>query len=127
MAKLTLVGTVAVITTGIPKKHIETLLKFKPDKTKLLDEDKKPRFAVGFGAPSCSAFGITFNGESATGEATATFPMPNHIAPDERVGWAKDQFGYALLSLNELEAQMADAMAQCTTEFERMDGSITIL
>lgn len=127
MAKLTLVGTAAVITSGIPKKHIETLLKFKPESTKLKDEDKKVRFAVGFGAPSCSNFGLTFNGESATGEATATFNVPADLAPEKRTDWAKDNFGYALLSMNELEAQMRQSMELCNTEFEAMNGSITIL
>ena len=129
MAKLTVIGTVAVITSATPKAHIETLLKFKPDSTKLFDdENKKTRFVLALGnKASASQYGVTLDGVSATGEATATFPMPEGLAPEKRADWAKDTFGYALLSLNELEAKMAASIEATKAEFELMNGSITVL
>lgn len=127
MAKLNILGNAVVITSGIPKKDIETLAKFKPAATKLLDDDKKVKFVVALGnTAQASSYGIVFNGESVTGEATATFEMPD-MKPEARAAWAKDTYGYALLSLNETEAQMALAKEACVAEFAAMDGSITVM
>ena len=127
MAKLNILGNAVVITSGIPKKDIETLAKFKPAATKLLDDDKKVKFVVVLGANAqASSYGVVFNGESVTGEATATFEMPD-MKPEARAAWAKDTYGYALLSLNETEAQMALAKEACVAEFAAMDSSITVM
>jgi len=125
MAKLKLIGTAAVITSNIKAEVLSQLSKFKPKALQLVDSDKNIVFAVGGGPiATASKKGITFNSTNTEGFATATFDVGNGIVDKE--AYAKDNFGYAMLKLNELEVQIVGAASELEADFNAMSNSISV-
>jgi len=128
MSKLTIVGNAAVLTSALKVAVIKTLSKFKPEALKLKDDKGAVQFIIGLGnKPAVSQYGVAFNGEAVDGSATVTMSIPDGVAPENKADWAKDTFGYAILSLNTLETQATTEMAITAGEFEAMNGSITVM
>jgi hypothetical protein len=128
MAKIKICGDAAVLTSAVTVKDIKTLSKFKPNALKLIDpETKDELYAIGMGSTaSLSKFGATFTGEDARGCATATIALPIGIENEKKKEYTKDSFGYALLSLQKVEAQIVEVMATTRAEFENMDDAIEL-
>jgi hypothetical protein len=130
MANIKILGAAAVVTSGITVKVLTTLKKFKPDALKLVDpETKETKFAVGMGKNgSFSNFGIVFDGKSADDKAQLTLQIPADITDDvKKKEYVQDNYGYGLLALNNLEAQIIDVMAETETDFAQMADGIQVV
>jgi len=131
MAQLKVLGTAAVITSSVKLAQLKQLEKFKPNALKLVEETKPgaatTKFIVKTGdMSSVNQYGIVFSNESVNGFATATIGIPSYIKPEDKADYATDTFGYAMLNLNELEAQIVEATDELAADFNAMSNSITV-
>ncbi len=132
MAKTRILGTSVTITSAIKVADLKTLAKFKPEALKLTEtvgSVKEEKFSVTLGTgpsitPSVTKYGIVFNSENADGYAEVTIQIPASIAADKRKEYVAETYGYALLSLNELESQIAKVLAETEADFIAINDSI---
>lgn len=128
MANVKIFGDSIVVTSNLLMKDILKLKQFKPEALKLVDKEKKEDiFALGTGSPSFNKFGASFISTNDAGKAQATFPIPSGMTAEEKMAYAKDWYGYALLNLNKLEAQAAEILNITVGEFAEMEESITVI
>jgi hypothetical protein len=78
-------------------------------------------------APSFTKFGVVFPSTNAEGLAQVTLQIPDSIEDAKKKDFVKDTYGYALLSLNKLEDQIADIMEDTAAEFAEINESIETL
>lgn len=131
MAKTRILGTSVTITSTIKVKDLKTLAKFKPAALKLTEtvgSVKEEKFSVALDTnpitPSVTKYGIVFNSENADGYAEVTLQIPASIAADKRKEYVAETYGYALLSLNELESQIAKVLAETEADFIAINDNI---
>jgi hypothetical protein len=129
MAKITIMGDAAVVTSQIKTKDLETLKKFKPTALKLVDKDKKETyFCADEGEKaSFSKHGIVFTGTDGNGNAIATLALPTGLEADKKADYVKNNYGYGLLNLNVLEAQVNEVVEDTADEFAAMAENIQVL
>jgi hypothetical protein len=130
MANIKILGAAAVVTSVITTKVLGTLKKFKPDALKLIDpETKESKFAAGTGkVGSFTNFGIVFDGKDTNDHAQLTLQIPADITEDaKKKEYVQDNYGYGLLALNNLEAQIIDVMAETETDFAQMADGIQVV
>ena len=131
MAKMKILGTAVTITSAIKVADLKKLEKFKPEALKLIEcvgNAKEEKFSVALGTnpitPSVTKYGVVFNSENADGYAEVTLPIPTSIAADKRKEYVADTYGYALLSLNELESQIAKVLVETEADFIAINENI---
>ena len=128
MAKTKILGTSVTITSAIKVTDLKKLEKFKPAALKLTEtvgSVKEEKFSVALGtSPSVTKHGIVFNSANTDGYAEVTLQIPTSIAADKRKEYVADTYGYALLSLNELESQIAEVLAETEADFIAINEGI---
>lgn len=131
MAKTKILGTAVTITSAIKVTVFKTLKKFKPAALKLtetVDGVREEKFSVALGTnPSVTQYGIVFNSENADGYAEVTLQIPASVAADKRKEYVADTYGYALLNLNQLEAQIAAVMVETEADFVAINEGIELV
>lgn len=132
MAKLTIVGSAVVVTSGLKTSDIKKVAKYNPSGLTLSEKDdagkKKAVFMIGYDEKggSLNNNGALFNATNSDGFASLTIQL-GAMKADAREGYAKDKFGYGMISLNKLEAEFADAAKKVDDDFTAMSGSITVV
>lgn len=131
MAKTKILGTAVTITSAIKVTVFKTLKKFKPAALKLtetVDGVREEKFSVALGTnPRVTQYGIVFNSENADGYAEVTLQIPASVAADKRKEYVADTYGYALLNLNQLEAQIAAVMVETEADFVAINEGIELV
>lgn len=129
MAKVKVLGDAAVITSEIDHEVLASLKKYKPQQLKLVDpETKDELFAVSLGnTASVSKYGVVFTSKDPDGKAALTIQLPANLDGLQKTQYIKDNYGFALLSLNKIEAAIQGAAQELINEFEQMDNAIEII
>ena len=133
MAKIIIAGDAVVIQAGVTLESIKTLEKYSPKSLILteVDEDgkKQPVFRVMTtkGSGSASAAGICFAGAShdGSGLATVTAKLPDGV--HDAKAWVADEYGVAVVRLNQLEETFEAALADVDTAKAAVEANIEIL
>ena len=128
MAKIKIAGNVFVVESACTKEEIKLASKYDNKVLSLIDENKKPYFAVAYGDKgSLNRYGIVFDSETQSGDPVAcvTLPLP------EGCGDAKkrvaEYIGTALRDLELVEAQVADKIADIeVVEAATMDAIVAV-
>lgn len=132
MAKLTIMGNAAVVTSSLKVSDIDKVAKYNPAGLILVEKDdagkRKEIFRIAYNEKggSLNQFGATFNSTNKDGFATLTVDLGS-MAADRREAYAKDKFGYGLISLNALEAEFAAAATKVDADFGKMSESISVI
>ena len=128
MAKITITGDVAVITSEMKLEEIEKLEKYNRNALTLFDnEGKEPEFCVKSSTKgSINRYGAEFNGKSRDeGFATITIPVKGETK-EEVEAYLLDKTGNAILNVNKIEEQAIEALAKVDEEIAEVKSNITI-
>ena len=127
MLKATIVNSVVVFTSGNTIEELQKLKNFKPEALKLKDEKGNVKFAISTGStPSINGNGICFNEMTDSGKASLTIALaPDFETAEDKEAFIKETFGYAILTANSMDAQIAEALTQVGTDFAAMSDSIS--
>ena len=134
MAKIVVVGQAVVITSAVKFEDIKLIKKYRPEALILYKgegQEKEPVFKIGVapvGCGSISKYGVEF--ESATRDeaklATLTGVLTQEFEGEELKAFISDEYGPAILLLNELEAQLPAVVEEIAAMKDRIDRNIEI-
>lgn len=132
MAKVTIIGNAAVITSSLKLEKIKLIEKNCPEALILKggESGKEPIFRIGTtdGAGTISKYGAEFDGESRDGEKLATITLVFDLEGGE--GDVKEYFvdaiGGALAKLNEIEAALPAVVGKVEADRAEILASITV-
>lgn len=124
-------GSACVIESEFGLEQIRTLEKYRPNALRLFEGEgskKEAIFVVGTGRStgSVSEYGVSFGTqESAAGKATVTFMIPEGTEDVRK--FVEEAVGTAILNLNKVEGQFADALEEIGAELEAIRANITVM
>lgn len=130
-AAIKIAGAACIIESAFTPDQIKLLSKFRPKALALYEGEghKEEVFRVGIAAKgmgSINSVGASFGTQvSQTGKATITMMVPEGTADAKK--WAADTVGVAILNLNKVEAQFEAALAEVTSEQQRVNETITVM
>ena len=130
MAQIKILGDSLTITSALKMEDIAKLQKFTPDALQQKDAEGNVIFAVKAATntnPSFSKHGIVLTSKNSEGNASATFPLPVGIPADKKVTFVQDAFGLAIISLNKIEAQIAERSAELDVALAAVAEAVTIV
>lgn len=130
MAKIIIAGDAMVVESGYTLETIKTLENYRPKALVLYEEDGKTEaFKVGTtnGDGTINAFGASFGSASKNGEKKAIITMKLPADTADAKAYAEKTVGTAIINLNKVEAQFADALAAVEAEKETIRESITVM
>lgn len=112
MAKITIAGDVAVITSSKTLEQLKQVEKNYPDALKLRDDDGRCYFAIGTGSESVNKNGISFNGATHDGHGLAytKFCIPKDTA--DAKDYVADYVGTSFLNLQRVEKNLDIALSK---------------
>ena len=132
MAKITIAGNAAVITSAVKLEDIKTIAKYRPEALVLKggEDGKEAIFAVSVarnGVGEIGTYGAVFGAETHNDGkfATVTVGIPD-IGDADIKEVVADKFGGALAKLNALEDTLPDVIAAIDAEKTTVLDSITI-
>ena len=118
MAKIKVVGDVMVVESTQTLESIKTLEKYNPRALFLYEEDedgkKKQVFRVASttGKGNIGQYGASFGSETHDGRGIATITMCLPDGIEDAKEYVADAVGLAIVRLNKVEEQFADALAK---------------
>ena len=132
MAKITIAGDSYVITSAKTLEDIKALEKYRPKALQLIetadDGSKECVFCVGStnGNGSINAYGASFGSVTHDDRklATITMPLPRDCGDAKK--WVAEKVGVAILQLNKVEAQFAEALTAVKAEQDKVMENITV-
>jgi len=154
MANVTIAGNSYVVTSAVSMADLETVKKYRPSALTIIDPDtKETLFKVGISSGvagsgsanssggtngsgsagvcgissgSISDYGISFGGVSndAAKLATATLPIPHDVKDAKE--YVLDKAGLALVNLEKIEAEIAEALDEIRAERSSIAESIKV-
>lgn len=132
MAKITIAGDSAVITSSQTLEDIKTLEKYNPKALKLVetndDGEREEVFRVcsTTGKGSINSYGASFGSTTHDDQklATITVELPAGIANAKE--YAAERFGAAIMLLNKIEGQFRGALDTVAAEREQVMQNITV-
>ena len=127
MAKVTIAGNSFVITSAVSMADLETVKKYRPSALAITEpETKETLFRVGIGSNSVTDHGVSFGGVSNDDAklATATLPIPADV--EDAKEYVLDKAGLALVSLEKVEGEIAEVLADIRNERNSIAESITV-
>lgn len=130
MAKITIAGNAAVITSSIKMEDLKTAKKYRPEALVLKggEDGKEPIFAVDVACQgSLNQYGITFDSvaNDGSGNASVTIAIANK-GDDVKEAFA-DATGVAISNLNKVEAQLLLALEEIDADKAAVMESITVI
>jgi hypothetical protein len=130
MAKITIVGDAAVVTSTLALEDIRTIKKYRPEALILMggEDNKEPVFAVDYceGHGSIGSYGVCFSGATRDEEQKAMLTIiVGSDTPDVKE-YVADKFGSALIHLNELEDILPGVLADIAERKERIMENISV-
>ena len=129
MAKITIVGDAMVITSSKTLEDIKLLERYRPKALALYTEDgKEETFRVGTttGVGSIGTYGASFGSVSHDEDKLATITMNIPSGIEDAINYVEDVIGTAIISLNKVEEQFDDALAEVRAEKAEVRSNITI-
>ena len=130
MLNVKILGSNAVVTTPIAFSDLEKVAKLKSDLLTIKDENGKEvyKFAVNpEGKSAISKYGASFATRNAEGFAELNIAIDESIAPEDRVNYIKEQFGYNILKLSEAVAVLQDCIATFSADLEMFENAIEVV
>ena len=130
MARIVIAGDALVIESAHTLEEIKTLEKYRPKALTLYDEDGKTEiFKVGstVGRGSIGEFGASFGSAAKNDEKKATITLNIPADTTDAKAYAEDLIGVAIIHLNAVEAQFADALASVDEERAKVRENITLM
>lgn len=130
MAKVTVVGNAAVITSSVKLEDIKRVEKYRPEALILLSEDgKEPIFRVGTasGNGGISKYGVEFAEESRDSEKRAVITLGFEANTDDLKKSIVEAIGSSLIKLNKVEENIASVLGEITNEEQKLYDSIVVL
>lgn len=129
MAKITVYPKVnkALVESEVSLETIQTLTKHRPRALELRNEEKDVYFAVGLttGKGSVTTYGASFGiAADMTKPAAIEIDIPN--GTKDAPAYVEDFIGVAIINLNKVEAQFADALAEISAEKATVRENITV-
>lgn len=134
MAKISIAGNAAVITSAIKLEDYKTIAKYRPSALVLMggeEEDKIPVFMIGIsdsGEGCINNNGALFSHATRDDAKLATVTMVINGVDDEEdiKEFVADELGNALMNLNALEAKLPEVLDEITVERANVLDSITV-
>ncbi len=131
MAKIVIAGDAAVITSALKLEDVRTVAKYRPDELVLKggENGKEPVFAISVteGAGKINQYGVSFSQETRDEAKLATLTiLAKGVGDGDMKEWVADQYGKALICLNELEARLPAVLADIDAEKADVMRSITV-
>lgn len=130
-ACIKIVGNVAFIESGLTLANIKKLAKHREKALSLYEgegAEKQEVFKVGAGVGdgSVSAYGVSFGtGTTEDGRALVALRIPEGTADKKK--WAMEKVSTAILKLNKVEGQFADANKEIDAELADIESNITVM
>ena len=131
MAKITIVGDAAVITSSLKLADIKKVAKYRPSALILMggEDGKEPVFRIGAtdGDGIINQYGAEFNGETRDAEKLATITLTFSVEGDCDIKEVvADTIGPWVMTLNKLEAQIPGILEEIDAEKEAILANITV-
>lgn len=129
-AEIKTAGQAAVIVSGVKRKDIETVKKYRPEALKLFggEDNKEFVYAIGLGSGmgSINKVGAEFGAEAhdGSGKATITVAIPDDV--DDVKAYLSDQYGRLVLNVNKIEATFPAVLEEVRREKAEIEGAITL-
>lgn len=121
MAKVTILGKAAVLTSSVKRDDLEKIQKYEPSMLALKNEKGQEYFAVGVnGEGHIGQYGVTFNDKDAKGYARIT--ICGVASKQDFV----DTFGKVLLNLNKLEEALGGRLEELNETMSTIENSIEV-
>lgn len=130
MARIIIAGDAMVIESAHTLETIKTLEKYRPKALTLYDEDgKNEMFKVGTttGKGNINNYGASFGSVSKNDEKKAIITMEIPAGTTDVKAYAENVVGAAIIYLNLVEDQFADALASVEAERETVRSTITVM
>lgn len=130
MARITICGDSMVITSKATLEDIKKLAKYRPNALELKSEDGKDVvFKVGAtnGNGSINTYGASFGSASHDEKKLATITLPIPANVEDAEAYAEEYVGVAIINLNKVESQFADAMVEIKEEIAAVRDSIEVI
>ena len=132
MAKITVAGDAVIVTSEVlTLDDIKTLKKYRPESLTLFggEDGKEPLFVLDVdeaGKGNIGKYGASFGGETHDEEKLACITMV--FASSSNIKDAIcDQFGSALIALNELEKKLPAVLDEIKEQKDYVMSNITVL
>lgn len=130
MARITVVGDAAVVTSTLSLEDINTIKKYRPEALVLMggEEGKEPIFAVDVAENhgGINEFGVCFSGATRDEKKKAMLTVMLKGITGDVKEYVADKFGTALAHLNELEAKLPGVLEDVNANKQRIMESISI-
>ena len=130
MAQIIIAGDAMVVKAAYTLETIRTLEKYRPKALSLFDDDGKTEiFRIGTttGKGSINSYGASFGSSSKDDEKKAIITLEIPSGTEDAKTYAEDVIGIAILYLNRVEEQFADALASVENEKATVRENITVL
>ncbi len=130
MAQIIIAGDAMVVKSAYTLETIRTLEKYRPKALSLFDDDGKTEiFRIGTttGKGSINSYGASFGSSSKDDEKKAIITLEIPSGTEDAKTYAEDVIGIAILYLNRVEEQFADALASVENEKATVRENITVL
>lgn len=131
-ACIKIAGSACVIESAYSLDNIKMLEKYRPKILGLYEEEagkKEEVFRVGTtpkGTGTINVYGAAFGPQaSKDGKATITVMIPD--GTENTKAWAAEHIGVAILNLNKVEKQFANALTEIEEEKKAVSDTITVM
>lgn len=118
--KLKTIGQAFIIVLAVSMAAVQEVARFKKDALILKDtETKEPIFRISADKSrdnSLTAVGANFPVTNSEGFPQLTLMLPANVCPEQRVQYVKDNYGFALDHIGNLEVQIQQAYEEVTTK-----------
>ena len=129
MAKITVAGNAAVITSAIKLEDIKTIAKYRPNALVLKggEDGKTPIFKIGVceGSGSINKYGAEFGGETHDDAKLATITIVYDDMEGDIREVLADTVGIYVVTLNKLEGTLTGVLEEIRAEKQAVMDNIT--
>lgn len=131
MARITIAGDAAVVTSAMTLEDIKTIEKYRPKELILKggEDGNEPIFAIGTtaaGAGTINTYGASFGSETRDENKLACITMFLEGVTGDVKDWVADRLGTAIVNLNKLEAKLPDILKEIADEKAKVLENIAV-
>lgn len=131
MAKINVIGSAIVVTSGISLEAIKLVEKYRPQNLTLFEgegDKKQAVFKVSTGTSgSISKFGVVFDSATRDADKLAIVTIVDGNIPVEKIDqYLIDKIGTSIIKLNQLEAGLPAIIEEIKAEQEAILSNIII-
>ena len=128
MAKITIAGDSAVVTSSLKLEEIKAIQKHRPKALCEYDEIGEATFSIcaTSGAGSVNSFSMSFSGETHDENKFATITIPIPQVADAKA-WVAEKVGRAIIALENMEIGLALVLDEIIDEKAMIRSKITVV